>query len=469
MVQLFYPHHHFSFSHAILYVKKVIRPKLPMDLLQQGKMIGAMEDTIISLFASIQEHISNGRNVVVMLDNVEHIVGTFSSNTGTSEAPLVRRCRSIFMALLDFLQYRQPSGDPYDSTSNVLLLLTTSCHEIVSSMSFQFNRILYLEPPNEEERKKFLQKFIEGGSDSKNAQIVDNEMRLLNDLVDLTVGKSYAEIDQICRQCTVELSSVSIHGINKIDGKDFEKRSAHLLLSLMKDLLQSQTPESLRGGEHMDGYVQMRVFSARDLLTMNQLDNVPALLPSSSANSAWKALQSSIIIPLCRSKELHELLDTTKKGKPKTMTGAVLLTGESGSGKTAIALRCARYAAELLPTVKLIDVSCTSMIHKEVGASEQAIHHLFDAARRAAPVILLMDGIETIAAVRGNDATTEGTMDRILSTLLVELDGIDDNASHASQGGIAVIGITHDETWIDPALKRPGRLDRAIRMARDWI
>jgi SpoVK/Ycf46/Vps4 family AAA+-type ATPase len=237
----------------------------------------------------------------------------------------------------------------------------------------------------------------------------------------------------------------------------------------MKNLLQSQTPESLRGGENIDGYVNMRVFTARDLLSMKQTGIESTILPSRSANAAWKALQSSIIIPLCRSKELYELLDITKHGKPKTMTGAVLLTGESGSGKTVVALRCATYAAELLPSIKLIDVSCTSMIHKEVGASEQAIHHLFDAARRAAPAILLMDSIETIAAVRGNDATTEGTMDRILSTLLVELDGIDDNLSHASQGGIAVIGITHDESWIDPALKRPGRLDRAIHMARDWI
>jgi SpoVK/Ycf46/Vps4 family AAA+-type ATPase len=78
-----------------------------------------------------------------------------------------------------------------------------------------------------------------------------------------------------------------------------------------------------------------------------------------------------------------------------------------------------------------------------------------------------MDGIENVAAVRGNDPTTEGTLDRVLSTLLVELDGVEENSEH-SGGSIAVIGITHNACWIDPALKRPGRLDTVVHLERDW-
>ena len=448
-----------------------------MDLLQQGSMLGEVEDTIISLFSSIQQLVSDNRSVVVILDDVEHIVGTISNDNGSSETPLIRRCRSMFMALVECLQNQTPYTDQNQGVlyPKVLFLLTASSREILSSLSFHVNHIYYLEPPDENERKQVFQKFILKSKDHDDEPIDVNTTRLLNDMVDLTVGKSYAEIVQICRQ-SVERVSARIDVENLFSGNDNKEDINTSLLTSMKEIMQNKTPESLRGGEYIDGYVNMRVFSARDLFEMN----VPGMstshalkaeqfLPSSSNSSAWKALQASIIIPLCRLTELNELLDTTKQRNRKTMVGAVLLTGESGSGKTAIALRCARYAAELLPSVKLIDVNCTSMIHKEVGASEQAIHRLFDAARRAAPAILLLDGIETIAAVRGNDATTEGTMDRILSTLLIELDGIDDNMSHSSQGtGIAVIGITHDETWIDPALKRPGRLDRAIRMTRDW-
>jgi SpoVK/Ycf46/Vps4 family AAA+-type ATPase len=71
--------------------------------------------------------------------------------------------------------------------------------------------------------------------------------------------------------------------------------------------------------------------------------------------------------------------------------------------------------------------------------------------------------------VRGNDNTAHGTMDRILSTLLTEMDGIHSIPTDCSRevepwGRIAVIGITQNATWIDPALRRPNRLDKCIRL-----
>jgi len=108
-------------------------------------------------------------------------------------------------------------------------------------------------------------------------------------------------------------------------------------------------------------------------------------------------------------------------------------------------------------------VSCTSLIHKEVGGSERALHRLFQTARSATPCIVVMDGIENIGAVRGNDNTTEGTLDRVLSTLLTELDGVESEiATDRTTGSMAIIGITQNPQWIDPALRRPGRLERTI-------
>lgn len=107
-----------------------------------------------------------------------------------------------------------------------------------------------------------------------------------------------------------------------------------------------------------------------------------------------------------------------------------------------------------------MDVSCTSLIHKEIGGSERAVHHLFEAVRAAAPCLLLLDGIENVAPRRGNDCTTEGTMDRVLSTFLTEMDGISDGAA----GNVGVIGITYDPDLIDPSLLRPGRLEKTIKL-----
>jgi SpoVK/Ycf46/Vps4 family AAA+-type ATPase len=435
-----------------------------MDMLQQS--FGQAEDILVSLFECIRQQRHDHKKVIVFLDDIEHIIGTFHNNTD-QETHFVKRCRSTFSVLMDSLSRKNYDLNDNNKMNPVLFLCTTSYPEIATSMSLKFDHIYYLEPPNEMERMELINSlfFI------KHEELYTT---IVMDLVEATVGKSFSEIVQLCRQSIESVvhvpytTTISIESRQRRDDQNIDI-NIELVLLAMKERLHSNTPESLRG-EFVDEYVDMRVFSARDLMIMKQERlNGTEYLTSLSANSAWSILQSTIIIPLCQSKKLYELLDTSTSSSHKMIVGAVLLTGESGSGKSEIAMRCATYATELLPTIKLIDVSCTSLIHKEVGASEQAIKHLFDATRRAAPAILLMDGIETIAAVRGNDSTTEGTMDRILSTLLIELDGIDnDPSSFASQGGIAVIGITHDETWIDPALKRSGRFDRVIHMRRDW-
>ena len=109
-------------------------------------------------------------------------------------------------------------------------------------------------------------------------------------------------------------------------------------------------------------------------------------------------------------------------------------------------------------------------VHLQAGGLERSLHKLFETARSAAPCIVILDGIENIAPVRGNDNTTEGTMDRLLSTLLIEMDGCSSNhgsQNEVSRNGIAIIGITHNpSSWIDPALLRPGRLEKCIEMAK---
>jgi SpoVK/Ycf46/Vps4 family AAA+-type ATPase len=437
----------------------VIRPRLPMDVLQ-GR-VGETEDILVSLFEAIQRH--EARNVLVLLDDLEYIIGDFSTDL---ERHFIRRCRSTFFTLFDSLHRMLPRH-----SKNVLFICATSMPEVVHATAVRFDRVVQLEPPNDMERERLIRLYfplahpmnVDSSSD-----LLYVENNLVKNVVESTVGKSYAELVQLCRQ---SLETIALLDSNETD--DIMHFNRNVLLA-MKERLQTVVPESLRS-EYVDGYVDMRVWSARDLLQQSSIANPlsisndyePQMHGSPSASLAWKVLHSSIIIPLCKSKELRQLMDRSADA-PKSLVGAVLLTGDSGSGKSVLALHCARHAATLLPAMKLMEVTCTSLVHKEVGASEQAIQRLFAAARRGAPVIIMMDGIETIAATRGNDATTEGTMDRILSTLLIELDGIDGGGGTSAVSGIAVIGITREASWIDPALKRPGRFDRVLHLNRDW-
>jgi SpoVK/Ycf46/Vps4 family AAA+-type ATPase len=427
----------------------VIRPHLPLDILQDS--VGETEDVLLSLGEAIR---SRNERVVVIIDDVDHVL----ASGGDLQTHQMTRCQS---ALLSFLDSIRVSVTP---TSNILLVFTTSRSELGVELS-RFDRTDYLETPSDQERVDLIANLLrlKDGVGNSTLEQLDGVGALWTSVIESTVGRSYSEVVQYCRQA-IERTALQ-------QACDDSDKCAISILSFLKDRLQAITPESLRSGVY-DDYVDMRILTAKELvsspLEQNEISSYELPMKGLSAAKAWNDLHKSIIIPLCRSKELYALLDQGSLGTRKCVVGAILLTGESGAGKTEIALHCARHAAKLLSSVKLIDVSCNSLIHKEVGSSERAVHRLFEAARKAAPCILLLDGVESIAAVRGNDVTSEGTMDRLLSTLLVELDGIDEGST-SHFGGVAVIAISQNARWIDPALRRPGRLDRAVQLTRDWV
>jgi SpoVK/Ycf46/Vps4 family AAA+-type ATPase len=444
----------------------VIRPSLPFDIM--GSSVGETEDTLIALFSFAK---CQGKRCILLLDDVENICGQAyngptrhssdnPTNSTAGEPHVLARSRSVFLSALDTLKKGSQQW------GSELLIICTSKYDLGQAVD-RFDKVFSLVPPNVGERRSMIVSYFDLN------KVMDGEAlsftcpeqgRLLSGIVECTVGLSYAELSQACRQTIQATYS------DEKNGKQTNRPHHGIVLQSLKQNLQASVPESLRSGAN-DDFMDLTVLTARDMLGPSpELEKEGAMdLPlfGQSAESAWKELMRLIVMPLSRANVLDKLLHKNGGKGGKTFCGGVLLTGPPGSGKSAIAYHCATIAATLMPSVKLIDVSCTSLIHKEVGGSERSIHRLFESARAAAPCILLMDGIENVAAVRGNDNTTEGTMDRVLSTLLTELDGVDnDHFSNGKAGGIAIIGITHNVDWIDPALQRPGRLEKVIELGR---
>ena len=89
-----------------------------------------------------------------------------------------------------------------------------------------------------------------------------------------------------------------------------------------------------------------------------------------------------------------------------------------------------------------------------IGESEANVRKVFQRARDAKPCVIFFDELDSVAPKRGNHGDSGGVMDRIVSQLLAELDGISGGDAGAD---VFVIGATNRPDLLDPALLRPGR------------
>lgn len=128
----------------------------------------------------------------------------------------------------------------------------------------------------------------------------------------------------------------------------------------------------------------------------------------------------------------------------------VLLYGPPGCSKTLTAKALARESG-----LNFLAVRGPELVSKYVGESERAIREVFRRARAAAPSIVFFDELDAISGVRSMDASS-GSTDRIVASLLTEMDGID------AESHVVVVAATNRPECIDPALLRPGRMDRLL-------
>lgn len=128
----------------------------------------------------------------------------------------------------------------------------------------------------------------------------------------------------------------------------------------------------------------------------------------------------------------------------------VLLYGPPGCGKTFVVRALASSGRLSVHAVKGAE-----LMDKWVGASEKAVRDLFRRARDSAPSLIFLDELDALAPRRGQSFDS-GVTDRVVASLLTELDGIEPLRN------VVVLGATNRPDLIDPALLRPGRLEKLV-------
>lgn len=200
-------------------------------------------------------------------------------------------------------------------------------------------------------------------------------------------------------------------------------------------------------GSHLLRVVGTYVPISRQLLGLTSNSNAVKWSSVGGLFSAKKTLTDVILHPM-----RYQLI---YKRSPIKLPRGILLFGPPGCGKTFLVPPLASEC-----NLSLIVCRGPEILDKYIGASEAKVRHLFARAYAAAPALLFFDDFDALAPKRGSDNT--GVTDRVVNQLLTFLDGVED--AKEKTGPVFIVGASSRPDKIDPALLRPGRLEKHVHV-----
>ncbi|KAF1986093.1 AAA-domain-containing protein [Aulographum hederae CBS 113979] len=330
------------------------------------------------------------------------------------------------------------------SDSRVLIATTTEVDKVPDGIRGLFTHELEMTAPDEGEREGILRGIVEAAGIRLAPDVdlssvaVKTAALVAGDLVDVIDRAAIAKRNRL-----EKLASAA----NKI------KRTADPAIAeegftiTLKDL-------ELAGGPFVLSLTREDLTTAVDAARKNFADSIGA---PKIPNVTWddvgglshikSAVMETIQLPLSR----PELF---AKGMKKR--SGILFYGPPGTGKTLLAKAIATEFS-----LNFFSVKGPELLNMYIGESEANVRRVFQRARDARPCVVFFDELDSVAPKRGNQGDSGGVMDRIVSQLLAELDGMS-NGEDGGGSGVFVIGATNRPDLLDQALLRPGRFDKML-------
>ncbi|PKA64064.1 Peroxisome biogenesis protein 6 [Apostasia shenzhenica] len=294
-----------------------------------------------------------------------------------------------------------------------------------------FSHEISINSLTEVQRLKLLSQLLEGVNVS-NSQHIDEEY--LKDITAQTSGFMPRDLNALVADAGAHFVHKFLND-NPKDGKKYHDDSA------------TSFPFTKNHGSN---------FSKEDFnvaLEHSKKRNASALGTPKVPNIKWedvggleevkKSILDTVQLPL-----LHK--DLFSSGLRKR--SGVLLYGPPGTGKTLLAKAVATECS-----LNFLSVKGPELINMYIGESEKNVRDIFQKARSARPCVIFFDELDSLAPARGASGDSGGVMDRVVSQMLAEIDGL----SESSQD-LFVIGASNRPDLIDPALLRPGRFDKLL-------
>ncbi len=368
-----------------------------------SKYYGESEQRLREIFEEAKENAPS----IIFIDEIDSIAPKREEVTGEVE----RRVVAQLLALMDGLEAR---GD-------VIVIAATNRPDAVDPAlrrPGRFDREIEIGVPDRDGRKEILEIHTRG---MPLAEDVD-----LDELAELTVGFVGADLEALCKEAAMHaLRSRMEKGDIDIEAEEIPEEVLENLKVTREDFL-----EALKNIEPS---------AMREVLV--EVPNV-RWEDVGGLEHAKQELMEAVEWPL----KYPEVFSAVNIKPPK----GILLYGPPGTGKTLLAKAVANES-----NANFISVKGPELLSKWVGESEKHVREMFRKARQVAPCVLFFDEIDSLAPRRGGSADSHVT-ERVVSQLLTELDGMEELKD------VVVIAATNRPDMIDPALLRPGRIERHI-------
>ncbi|CAB3382007.1 Hypothetical predicted protein [Cloeon dipterum] len=337
----------------------------------------------------------------VIIDHIEAICPKINDSTPSHSRRMVMQMASLLEK---------------EEFSSILVIAVTAKPTNIDPSILRAGRVeneVSIGPPSEAERKIMLKSLLAPFmEDQKLLDLVSSEGSKL------TPGYILADLCSLSQKTGFSI---------------FKKRKETTDVNLLAELravVAGMRPASLRGGL---GVV------TTEPMTMERIGGLKEIKTKLKMLIEW---------PLCHPEAFLRMGIPRPKG--------VLLFGPPGCAKTSMVKAIASMTGK-----SFMAVSAAELYSSLVGESEKGIAALFRRARSAAPSVLFIDEIDALVGHRGHGQMQNGVQERVLATVLVEMDGL---IAPSTEGGVLVVAATNRPDLVDAALLRPGRFDHVLHV-----
>ncbi len=368
-----------------------------------SKFYGESEERLREIFKQAEENAPS----IILIDEIDSIAPKREEVTGEVE----RRVVAQLLSLMDGLMTR----------GKVVVIGATNRPNAIDPAlrrPGRFDREIEIGVPDRKARLEILQIHTRGmplADDVNLEKLADLTHGFVGaDLAALTREAAMCSIRRVLPEIDLEVEIIPAEILNKLEvtSEDFN------------NALRDMAPSALR-----------EVFIESPNVHWNEIGGL---------EDAKQELMEAVEWPM----KYPALFKHAKAKPPK----GILLFGPPGTGKTLLAKAVATESE-----ANFISIKGPELLSKWVGESEKAVRETFRKAKQSAPCIIFFDEIDSIAPARGTGSDSR-VSERVVSQMLSELDGLEELHN------VIVIAATNRPDIIDPALLRPGRLDRLIHV-----